>query len=274
LREHPHGAAQWLDATVTDDSHRLTRQVAPSSAANEPASEPRVPPTLWSAPGIVSSRSYRRGVPIDVRPLVSPATTALLLNEVQPSTVSGPGELNEAAATVLPNIVRLTEAARDVDVQVVHCVKVFRRDSLGRNRNVLLYRRRGVMPGEPVAPDSRPSPGSMVAPEVGPDERDLVMTRLHGMGAVTDTGVVPVLRNIGVTTVVVVGVSLNIGIPNTVMDLVNHAFEVVVPRDAVAGTPQSYGEEMLEHTIKHLATVTTTDVLLDAWRLPEVAADR
>jgi nicotinamidase-related amidase len=213
-------------------------------------------------------------VPLDVRPLVSPATTALLLNEVQPSTVSGPGELNAAGALVLPSIVRLAEAAREGGVQVVHCVKVFRRDALGRNRNVLLYRRRGLLTEEPIAPDSRPSQGSVVAPEVGPDERDLVMTRLHGMGAVTDTGVVPVLRNIGVTTVVVVGVSLNIGIPNTVMDLVNHAFEVVVPRDAVAGTPASYGDEMLEHTIKHLATVTTTDALVDAWRLSESAADR
>jgi nicotinamidase-related amidase len=213
-------------------------------------------------------------VPIDVRPLVSPDTTALLLNEVQPSTVSGPGDLNVLAAAVLPNIVRLTEAARGAGVQVMHCVKVFRRDSLGRNRNILLYRRRGLVPGEPVQPDSRPVPGSIVAPEVGPDERDLVLTRLHGMGAVTDTGVVPVLPNIGITTVVVVGVSLNIGIPNTVMDLVNHAFEVVVPRDAVAGTPASYGEDMLEHTIKNLATVTTTDALVDAWPPPRESGGR
>ena len=106
----------------------------------------------------------------------------------------------------------------------------------------------------------------MVASELGPDERDIVMTRLHGMGAVTDTGVVPVLRNLGITNVVVVGVSLNVGVTNTVMDLVNHAFEVIVPSDAVAGTPQSYAEQVIEHTIKFLATVTTSDAIIEAWR--------
>jgi biuret amidohydrolase len=217
---------------------------------------------------------YGWRVPLDIRGLVVPSQTALLLNEVQPSTVSGPSDLSVAAAKILPNLVRLVGAARAADVQVVHCVKVFRRDSLARNRNILLYRRRGLISNEPVVPDSRPVPGSIVAPEVGPDERDLVMTRLHGMGSVTDTGVVPVLRNIGVSTVVVVGVSLNIGVPNTVMDLVNHAFEVVVAQDAVAGTPEDYGAQMLEHTIKFLATVTTTGALMEAWGSPQDTVGR
>ncbi len=202
----------------------------------------------------------------DVRPLVAPATTALLLNEVQPSTVSGDSPLAVAAARRLPAVVQLTEGARAAGVQVVHCVKVFRRDSLARNRNTPLYRRSGVLPTGPVEPDSRPVPGSVVAPELGPDERDLVMTRLHGMGAVTDTGVVPVLRNLGIASVVVAGVSLNVGIPNTVMDLMNHGFEVVVPRDAVAGVPEDYAEQVIQHTLKAVATVTTTEAVLDAWR--------
>jgi nicotinamidase-related amidase len=207
-------------------------------------------------------------MPFDVRPLVTPSTTALLTNEVQPGTVGGgpEGSLGAAGALVLPNIVRLAEAARAAGVQVVHCVKVFRRDARARNRNVMLYRLRGQTPdGTPVAPDSRPVEGSVVTPELGPDERDLVMTRLHGMGAVSDTGVVQVLRNLGITTVVVTGVSLNIGIPNTVMELVNQAFEVVVVRDAVAGTPAAYGEQMIRHTLGLLATVTTTDDLVAAW---------
>lgn len=201
----------------------------------------------------------------DVRPLVRPATTALLTNEVQPGTVGGGSGLASAGARVLPEIVRLAEAARAAGVQVVHCVKVFRRDSLARNRNVVLYRLRGQVPEGPVEPDSRPVPGSTVVPDLGPDERDLVLTRLHGMGAACDTGVVPVLRNLGVTTVVVTGVSLNIGVTNTVMDLVNQAFEVVVPRDAVAGTPDDYSELMIEHTLRFLATITTTDELVRAW---------
>jgi nicotinamidase-related amidase len=179
--------------------------------------------------------------------------------------VAGGEGLAAAGAAVLPAIVRLVEGARSAGVQVVHCVKVTRVDARGRNRNVPLYRLRGGRaPGSGPA-DGRPDDGSVVAPQLGPDEADLVVTRIHGLGAATDTGVVPILRNLGVTTAVVVGVSLNIGIPNTVMTLVDHGFDVVVPRDAVAGTPEDYGEQMLANTIRYLATLTTVDVLLDAW---------
>ncbi|MFI5041844.1 MAG: isochorismatase family protein, partial [Acidimicrobiales bacterium] len=57
----------------------------------------------------------------------------------------------------------------------------------------------------------------------------------------------------------------NIGVPNTVMDLVNQGFEVVVPRDAVAGTDDEYTEQMFAHTLRYLATITTTGALVDAW---------
>ena len=50
-----------------------------------------------------------------------------------------------------------------------------------------------------------------------------------------------ILRNLGVTTIVAVGVSLNVAIPNLVMDAVNAAYRVVLPRDAVAGVPADYG---------------------------------
>ncbi|MGD9791959.1 MAG: isochorismatase family protein [Acidimicrobiia bacterium] len=203
----------------------------------------------------------------EISSLIAAPTTALLLNEVQPPMVSGESALGIAGATILPNIVRLVDVAREAGVQVMHCVKVFRTDALARNRNTPLYRRMGVLPDGPVTPDSTPVPGSFPAPEVGPDERDLVMTRLHGMGAVTDTGVVPVLRNLGITTVVVVGVSLNVGVLNTAMDLMNHAFEVVVPRDAVVGLPEEYGRMVIDHTLKAIATITTTDAVVDAWQV-------
>jgi nicotinamidase-related amidase len=205
--------------------------------------------------------------------MVTPETTALLTNEVQPGTAGGGEGLAGSGARVLPNIVRLADAARGAGVQVVHCVKIFRRDSLARNRNVVLYRLRGQVPTGPVPPDSRPVDGSVLMPDLGPDERDLVMTRLHGMGSACDSGVVPVLRNLGIRTVVVTGVSLNIGVPNTVMDLVNQAFEVVIPRDAVAGTPDDYGEMMIAHTLRYLATITTTDDLTAAWSGAQAEAE-
>jgi biuret amidohydrolase len=103
----------------------------------------------------------------DVHRLVAPPTTALLTNEVQPTTMVGKEGLGAAGARVLPNIVRLVESARSAGVQVVHGVKVFRRDSLARNRNVVLYRLRGQMKSRPLDVDGRPIDGSMVVPELG-----------------------------------------------------------------------------------------------------------
>ncbi|HEY5842912.1 MAG TPA: isochorismatase family protein, partial [Mycobacterium sp.] len=76
----------------------------------------------------------------------------------------------------------------------------------------------------------------------------------------------PILRNLGVTTIVAVGVSLNVAIPNLVMDAVNAGYRVVLPRDAVAGIPAEYGDAVIDNTLALLATVTTTDDLIEAWR--------
>ena len=67
------------------------------------------------------------------------------------------------------------------------------------------------------------------------------------------------------TTIVAVGVSVNIAITNLVMDAVNAAYRVVVPRDAVAGVPTDYADAIVDNTISLLATVTTTADLLAAW---------
>jgi nicotinamidase-related amidase len=74
-----------------------------------------------------------------------------------------------------------------------------------------------------------------------------------------------VLRNLGVRTVIGVGVSLNVAIPNFVMDAVNAGYQFVLPRDAVAGVPADYGDAIIEHTLSLLAAVVRTDDLVAAW---------
>jgi len=46
-----------------------------------------------------------------------------------------------------------------------------------------------------------------------------------------------VLRNLGIRTIVAAGVSVNVALSNLVFDGVNVGYQVVVPRDAVAGLP-------------------------------------
>ena len=59
--------------------------------------------------------------------------------------------------------------------------------------------------------------------------------------------------------------SVNVAITNLVMDAVNGAYHVVVPKDAVAGIPADYASAIIDNTLSLLATITTTDDLLGAW---------
>jgi nicotinamidase-related amidase len=196
--------------------------------------------------------------------LAAPAHTAIVTQECQGAVIgptAGLAQLaDEARRVALPNITRLLPVARAAGVQVVHCVVQRRADGLGSNHNAKIFAiGRGevnILPG---------TPGAAVLPELGPESTDLVLSRWHGVGPMGGTDLDAVLRNLGVTTIVVVGVSLNIAIPNIVMDAVNAAYRVIVPRDAVAGIPAEYGTAIIDNTLSLLATITSTDDLLQTW---------
>ena len=48
--------------------------------------------------------------------------------------------------------------------------------------------------------------------------------------------------------------------------VVDLAYRVVVPRDAVAGIPSDYATSIIDNTLSLLATITTTDDLIEAWK--------
>jgi nicotinamidase-related amidase len=196
--------------------------------------------------------------------LVTPGHTAVVTQECQGAVIGPDAGLAllaaEARRVALPNIVRLLPAARKAGVHVVHCVVRRRPDGLGSNHNARIFAMSGA--GADIAPGT---PGAALLPELGPEPTDLTLNRWHGVGPMGGTDLDAVLRNMGVTTIVVVGVSLNIAIPNLVMDAINKAYRVVVPRDAVAGIPADYGDAVLTNTLSLLATITTTDQLLEAW---------
>jgi nicotinamidase-related amidase len=76
----------------------------------------------------------------------------------------------------------------------------------------------------------------------------------------------PVLRNMGVSTVVIVGVSVNIAVQNLAFDAVNNGYQVVIPRDAVAGVPAEYADAVLDNTLSLVATLTTAADLVRIWK--------
>lgn len=196
--------------------------------------------------------------------LVDPATTAVVTSEVQNGVVGERSALPELAAAAAPMVERLAvlcRAARLAGARVVHATASRREDAAGSNDNARLFR---AVRKSPVA--LRPgSFESQVVAELGPEPTDLVLNRLHGIGPMGGTDLDPILRNLGVRTVIVTGVSVNVAVTNLVMDAVNAGYQVVLPRDAVCGLPADYADAVIDQTLALLATVTTVDDVVAAW---------
>jgi len=199
--------------------------------------------------------------------LVDPRYTAVVTSEIQNGVVGARAALPALAELAVPMVERagvLCRAARAAGVRVVHATAARRADAAGSNTNARLF---AAVRRSPVAllPGS---PEVAVVAELGPEPDDLVLCRLHGLSPMAGTDLDPILRNLGVRTIVVAGVSLNVAITNLVMDAVNRGYQVVVPRDAVAGFPSAYADAVVEHTLSALATITTVDDVAAAWGEP------
>ncbi len=201
-----------------------------------------------------------------IEELLTTSSVALVLQEIQNGIVGDSATfpaLAEAAAEVgvILNARRLTQAARTAGAPVIHATADSLPGAFGTNQNARLFaaaRKYGT---------ENAQKSDSALPVVGlAADGDLVLPRYHGLSPMTGTPLDSLLRNAGVSTIVVAGVSLNVAIPNLVFDAINRAYQVVVVTDAVAGTPREYGESVLEHSLALLATLATTDDVVAAWQ--------
>lgn len=195
-------------------------------------------------------------------PLGTPEHTCVVCVECQQGVLGADSVLpvlRDDAGALLGRIALLLTGARAAGVAVMHATY----------EGHLGGRPTGTAPlwrslGRRTASWAPGHPGTEVLPELlRPD--DVVLPRHHGLCPTKESELMPVLRGWGVRTVVLVGVSVNVAIPLTAGDLSHQGFQVVVPTDAVSGTPAEYTGLALRHTIAMLATLTSTDDLLKHW---------
>ncbi len=201
-----------------------------------------------------------------LRRLLAPDQCAVLLQELQEGVVgatSGLPALAEAVeqSALVPKAARVAAIAREVGVPVIHCTAEGLPRGFGSNTNARLFaaaRKSGMqnLPGSDSVQPIR---------ELGPFGSDIVLPRLHGLSPMTGSPLNSLLRNSGISTIVVMGVSLNVAIPNLVFDAVNRSYQVVVVSDAVAGVPPGYGAQMIEHTLSLVCTIATSDEIVRIW---------
>ncbi len=162
------------------------------------------------------------------------------------------------AAGVLDTCGRRVARARDAGAPVVHATVEWAAD------------RRGTPLNTPLVASLSRNPAQMLegtgavelVPELGDTSRDARSCRRHGLTPFTGTDLDPLLRSMGVGTVVAAGVSLNIGVLGLCLGAADLGYRVLVPTDAVVGVPEEYGEQVLRHTLAMVATLTTVDELL------------
>lgn len=191
-----------------------------------------------------------------------PETTAVVCVECQ-NGVLGPKSILPAlaadSAELVSSVGRLLDAARRVGVRVVHATYEgsFGGHPTGTAR---LWRALGPATAQ-WTPGSAPT---IVLPELLAPT-DLVLPRHHGLFPTLDSELLPVLKGLDVRTIVLAGVSLNLAITHTAGHVTQAGFDLVVPRDAVGGTPKDYAEQVLDNTIAVLGRLTTVDQLIGEW---------
>lgn len=194
-----------------------------------------------------------------VRGLDQGERAALLLNECQNGMVDADLANNGGLAAeatrrgLVPRAAALARACREAGVLVVHATIVPRADYVGTTSNCLLLASL-VKKGKIVAGRRE----AEIHPDLAPEPSDVVLSRVHGLTPFHGTELEAVLRARGVTTVIVAGVSTNIGVPGACLEAVNRGFAVVVAEDCTAGAwPEAHAFQV-ENTLPLLATVTSS----------------
>ncbi|PPJ33498.1 cysteine hydrolase [Nocardia nova] len=191
---------------------------------------------------------------------LDPASTALVCVECQTGVV-GPDpvlpSLADESKKVVRSLARLLPAVRKAGVRVVHVTFEGLRPGADPGSAPLwkaTAQSREWYPGHPAA---------QVLPELF-DESDVVISRRHGLSPTRGTDLSPNLRTLGIRTVLLTGVSLNVALPATALDLGQDGFRLLVVRDAVGASSPEYGEQVLRNTMAMLGRLTTVDDVVTA----------
>jgi nicotinamidase-related amidase len=217
-----------------------------------------------------ASKSFSQGsaiMTVELSKYLRPGRVAVLLSEVQRAIIGDLGGGRPIAQVanevgVIANSARLADAARRHQAPVVHCLANTGRDRFGSNSNARLFM--GAGRAKEVGEYRHNPAGDTPCPEVWCDG-DVLSPRDHGLHPMADNQLDTRLRNYGVDTVIIAGVSLNVAITGMTIEAVNRSYRVIIARDAVSGFPADYGPAVLKNTLSFLATLATVDEIIAAW---------
>lgn len=202
--------------------------------------------------------------------LLEPAHTAVLTMELQNGVVGDdallPALVDQVRADgTVEAAAAVCRAARAVGARVVHCTAEQRPDGAGATENCAIFAMNERNRQEGIVPMATGSPGAAVVAALGPEPDDIVVARIHGMTPFMSTSLDQILRNLGIRTLVAVGVSVNLGIIGLCLNAVDLGYQVVLVRDAVSGVPADYADSVIDNSLSVIATLTTSAEVAAVW---------
>jgi nicotinamidase-related amidase len=112
------------------------------------------------------------------------------------------------------------------------------------------------------------TPASEPMPETAPQPGDIVSARRSGLAMWYGTDLDALLRNLGVDTLVMTGVSTNLALFGGSLGAVDRGYQVVIPVDCTAGGSPETHEFMITDSLPLLASMTTSDAVIDVLQPP------
>lgn len=185
---------------------------------------------------------------------IDPKTTALVLIDLQKGIARQPVEPHNSDAVIFRGA-ELARAFREAGAPVVLVRVGFSHDAAEMLRPETDQARPAA---GPPAPDF-----SEFVEEVGQADSDIVVTK-HNWGAFFGTDLDVQLRRRGIKTIVLGGISTNMGVESTARQAHEHAYNIIFVEDAMASFSGSDHAHTVERTFPRIGKVSSTKEVLAA----------
>ncbi len=182
-------------------------------------------------------------------PVLSPSDTALLVIDIQNTYLETPEEASEGerwapffermSNTVIPNTAKLIEYCRSQDIEVMFArIACLTED--GRDRSLSQKK-----PGFNYLLLPKDREDSQLVPELQPQGDEITVLKTTD-SALTGTNLRLILRNMGISNVIVAGIFTDQCISSSVRSLADESFNVLVVEDCCAASTMELHNHELE----------------------------
>jgi len=199
---------------------------------------------------------------------LDPATTAVVLIEYQNDFTTEGGVLHSAVQPVmdktamLANTVRLVGAARAAGATVMHAPITFAEGyhELSQHPYGIL---KGVVDGTAFVKDSW---GAAIVEQLSPAPQDILIEGKRGLDTFASTNLDFILRNKGITTIVLAGFLTNCCVESTMRTGYERGYDVITLTDCTAATSVEEHDNAISYDYPMFSKPMTADALIDELR--------